>query len=341
MRKSFDVIYVGNFLSKHGLAPSTAEMLCDKFKELEWKVKKTSSKKAIFLRAIDMSYTLLTCKANIVLIDTFSTTYFYYAVLAAFIARLTKKKIVPVLHGGDLPQRFIKTPKMFRWYLNMSARVVAPSGYLKFEIEKKWKGQVHIIPNCISVEDYKFKRRDKVKPKLLWVRSFHEIYNPYLAIEVVEKLKNMGYSDIELCMIGPDKDGSLERTKEKAMEMGVINNVVFTGKLSKEDWIRKSNYYEIFINTSNYDNTPISVIEAMALGLPVVSTNVGGIPYLIKNHHEGLLVSKNNSDEMADAIVQILEKKSLALKLSLNAKAKAELFSWKAIKEEWTKIIGQ
>ena len=77
------------------------------------------------------------------------------------------------------------------------------------------------------------------------------------------------------------KDGSMEACKEYAAEEKLP--VKFTGKLEKNEWIKISADAGIFINTSNIDNTPVSLMEAMALGLPVVSTNVGGIPYLIED----------------------------------------------------------
>ena len=80
-------------------------------------------------------------------------------------------------------------------------------------------------------------------------------------------------------MVGPDKDGSLEKTKQYAKEKGVLHRVRFTGGLSKTEWIELSKDYNIFINTTNVDNTPVSVMEAMALGFPVISTNVGGVPF--------------------------------------------------------------
>ena len=85
--------------------------------------------------------------------------------------------------------------------------------------------------------------------------------------------------DATLAMIGPDVDGSLTKVKDLARKKNL--DVNFTGKLSKPEWINYSKDFNVFINTTNFDNTPVSVIEAMALGLPVVSTNVGGMPFLI------------------------------------------------------------
>ena len=115
--------------------------------------------------------------------------------------------------------------------------------------------------------------------------------------------------------------------------------VHFTRKLTKEEWISQSLHYNIFINTTNYDNTPVSVIEAMALGLPVVSTNVGGMPYLIVSGVDGLLVPPNDAEMMAKAILEINSNKELAQKIALNAREKVELFDWSVVKERWKTIL--
>src|SRR5690606_7803696 len=130
---------------------------------------------------------------------------------------------------------------------------------------------------------------------------------------------------ISLCMIGPEKDGSQKKCEEYAQK----NNLplTFTGKLTKKQWIDLSTEYDIFINTTNFDNTPVSVIEAMALGLPVVSTNVGGISYLLKEG-EALLVPPNQVNEMATSVDKLLSDNELALIIAHNARKKAESFDW-------------
>ena len=98
-----------------------------------------------------------------------------------------------------------------------------------------------------------------------------------------------------LCMIGPDRDGSMAEFIKYAESKGVIERIKITGKLSKEEWIKVSEDYDFFINTTNIDNTPVSVIEAMALGLIVVSTNPGGIPFLLTADKDSILVEPGDS----------------------------------------------
>ena len=138
-------------------------------------------------------------------------------------------------------------------------------------------------------------------------------------------------------MVGPDKDGSLQTTKAFAESIGVAVN--FTGQLAKEDWWQLASEHDIFINTTHFDNTPVSVMEAMALGLPVVSTNVGGIPYLLTDKENALLVPDNDDKAMAKVILDLLEDQEKVNLITRNARSFIAQMDWKAVKEEWKGVL--
>jgi len=98
---------------------------------------------------------------------------------------------------------------------------------------------------------------------------------------------------------------------------------------------------DIFINTANIDNTPVSVIEAMASGLCVVSTNVGGIAYLLEDQVDSLLVPADDVDAMVVAVKRILTEPDLAERLSSNARRKAEQFDWSVVLPLWEKLFSE
>ena len=178
----------------------------------------------------------------------------------------------------------------------------------------------------------------EIKPRLLWVRSFSSIYNPRMAIQAFNLLK-IHYPETEMCMVGPDKDGSLIECKKLAKDQKSEHKIHFTGLLTNEEWINLSINYDIFISTTNFDNTPVSLMEAMALGLPVISTNVGGIPYLIEDEVTGLLTEKDNHQEMANKVIWIINHPEKAYEIAVNARKKAEQFDWNVIKHRWFSLL--
>jgi glycosyltransferase involved in cell wall biosynthesis len=142
--------------------------------------------------------------------------------------------------------------------------------------------------------------------------------------------------------VGRDKgDGSLLATKDLAGRLGVAARVSFPGGVAKaavRDWLNRG---DIFLNTTDVDNTPVSVLEAMACGLPVVSTNVGGIPYLLNSEEDSLLVPPNDPEAMAGAVGRILRESGLARRLSRNARARAEASSWPVVLPRWRALIEE
>jgi glycosyltransferase involved in cell wall biosynthesis len=101
-------------------------------------------------------------------------------------------------------------------------------------------------------------------------------------------------------------------------------------------WLSKG---DIFLNTTDFDNTPISVLEALACGLCVISTNVGGIPYLLDDEHDGLLVPPDDVQAMTDAVRRLLTESDLATRLSQNGRDKAESFDWSRVYPQWETLL--
>lgn len=334
------ILYIGNQLQKHGLNPTTIDLLAPKLAE-HYEVITASDQQHQFARLVHMLFTVLRYYAgkhkSIVLIDVYSTKAFYYFVFVAGLCRLLNYRYVPVLHGGNLPQRLVKNPKLCRWLFKGATCIVSPSLFLKHEFLKH-DIKTAYIPNFIELNKYPFALREHGFPRILFVRSFASIYNPVLAIEVLKSVQQ-DFPEAVLCMVGPDKDGTLEVVKARVKEYELEHSVTFTGRLAKEEWIKLSGQYNVFINTTFIDNMPVSLVEAMALGLPVVSTNVGGIPYLVTSGVNGLLCKPGDTDEMVSMIKKLFEESLLYESLVHNGRLLAESLDWKQVSRQWMNLF--
>ncbi|HLO73721.1 MAG TPA: glycosyltransferase family 4 protein [Flavobacterium sp.] len=336
--KKIKILYLGNQLYKHGLNKTTIETLGPQLESESFKVLYASTKINFLFRLLDMVLSMFQYRRNIdyILIDTYSTKAFWYAFFCSQTARLFNIKYVPILHGGDLPNRLKKNPKLCQMIFANAYKNVVPSGYLKQAFEQRGYSNLLYIPNSIEIQKYPYKLREKVAPNLLWVRAFATIYNPEMAVKVLFELRKK-YPNATLTMVGPDKDGSLLSTKAFADSLGVA--VCFTGKLTKEDWWQLAADHDIFINTTHFDNTPVSVMESMALGLPVVSTNVGGIPFLLTDNENALLVDDDDTNQMVAAILKLLENPPQSKKLSIEARRYIEQMDWEIVKKKWNELL--
>jgi glycosyltransferase involved in cell wall biosynthesis len=333
-----NILYIGNNLKTKTSNISSIQLLGGLLESEGFTVYYASSKRYKLVRLCDMVFSFLRYQHQVdyVVIDTYSTRNFYYALIISQLCRLFGKRYIPSLNGGNLPARLDKHPFMSTLIFKHAHVCVSPSDYLKQSFATFGYHNVKYVPNTLEFKHYKFDTKDFKTIKLLWVRSFSKIYNPLLAVAVLKNLIDKGYA-AELCMVGPDADGSLKTVKTYAAQLDVA--VRFTGKLTKRKWIAIAKDYTVFINTTNFDNTPVSVIEAMALGLPVISTNVGGMPYLIDHEIDGLLVAPNNVEAMVAAILKLYDSPDFAHTLALNARLKVEQFDWEIVKRKWIDIL--
>lgn len=311
-----------------------------KLLEKHFEVYSASSQKNRLLRMLDLIRTFLKHRkqADVVIISTFSTLNFYYAWVIALLARFYKVPYIPYLHGGGLPNRLQHSPRMSRAIFHYASANVAPSGYLENAFQQAGFQTTH-IPNFIQIQPQCSRVRSYCAAKLLWVRSFEQIYHPEMTIRVFQRIAAK-YPGAQLCMVGPDKDGTLLRCQNIVTNAGLTAQVQFTGKLSKTEWMALAADFDIFISTTRFDNTPVSVLEAMALGLPVVSTDVGGVAYLVEHRREGLLSPSDDLDAMVNNLEMLLDSPALARQLSENAIAKAQRHDWSAVEQQWLELIN-
>lgn len=332
------LLYIGNLLARKGYTPTTIDTLSESFRSSGYTVYAVSDRVSTYGRMLEMIWTVLRKRnqTDYVLIDTYSTLNFYYAYVVALLCQLFKLRYIPILHGGALPERLKKSPQLCQQLFGGAYKNVAPSLYLYQAFKEFGLQNLEFIPNSIDLEQYPVVKKNYANIRLLWVRSFAHLYHPMMAIEVLKQLRVTDAS-ISLTMVGPDKDGSLEQVKAVAIAQQLP--VTFTGKLAKKEWITLSKEHHIFINTTNFDNTPVSVMEAMALGFPIVSTDVGGIPYLIDHGVNGLLVAAGDIDDMVNQIKRIIEDDHLRGSLIANALMKAQRWDWKMIEKQWRVLL--
>ncbi|MCL6219158.1 glycosyltransferase family 4 protein [Zunongwangia pacifica] len=333
------ILYIGNDLRVDSFTATYISFLSKMLRKEGFKVKTASAKNNKLVRLAEMLCLIFKYHAttDIVIIDTYGATNFYYAYLVGRFCQSYKIPYVPILHGGNLPERLDKNPKLSSNLFRNAYVNVAPSNFLKNEFESRGFNDLKLIPNSIDLKDYPFKRREIFRPKLLWVRRFQRRYNPKMALRVLELL-SIDHKDAELCMVGPEKDGSMQECKRLANKKKL--NVKFTGKLKKKEWAAISTEYDFFINSTTIDNTPISVIESMSLGLPIISTNVGGMPILIEHSKDGILVNSEDEQMMLAEIKRIIDNPEIGKKLAFNAREKAESFGWKNVRKDWLEVIN-
>lgn len=334
-------IYIaGNFLSKSVGVRGAGEDLAEKLRMNGWKVITASTHPNRVRRLIDLLWTAWHHRNNyqVVAVEVYSDLAFRWAELLCTFLRSIKKSYILTLHGGKLPEFAQKNSGRFRKLLLSAKAVTTPSKYLLQQMAK-YHENILYLPNGIELSSYPYRHRSVAQPKLIWLRAFHQIYNPKLAIEVLKRLV-VEFPGAHLTMIGPDKgDGSLPEVQQLIEKYDLTKSVTITGAIPKDEVGKYLSEGDIFLNTTNYESFGVSVMEAAACGLCIVTTNAGELPILWEDGTNALLVPRDDPDKMAKAIRKILVDPILAMRLSENARKKANFYDWTVIIPQWERLL--
>lgn len=332
---------VGNLLGRNaGYVTTQGYIVATLFEKDGYEVISASSKVGRLHRFLDVVWTVLRNhrKVDVWLLEVYSGLGFVIADTASLLGRHFRVPAIMVFHGGNLPEFGKRYPRWFKRVLRRAAALVAPSSFLAVALQQD-EFVVRIIPNVIDLGRYAFRLRQKISPKLFWMRSFHPIYNPQMALDAFAAVKR-DVPEATLVMAGVDK-GLEDAIKSSAIRMGLHDAVRFPGFLDEDAKIREFSEADIYLNTNRIDNMPVSVVEACAMGLPVVATEVGGLSHLIDHGKNGLLVPDNDPNKMAAAIMTLLRDPDLTERLSGNGRLLAEKSSWTSVRKSWEVLFDQ
>jgi glycosyltransferase involved in cell wall biosynthesis len=334
--------FVGPMLGVNpGWVTTQGEVLAGLLAGAGYPVRATSSIPARLPRLADTLRSLVAWRDDVDLVihQVFSGAAFGVTDAASALGRALRLPQIFVLHGGALPEFVARRDGWARRVMHRAAAIVIPSGYLArvFGAFPELIPRLRVIPNVLAIEEYAYRHRSVAEPRLLWMRTFHPIYRPEMAIDALTELR-MTHPAATLTMAGQDK-GALTAARERAR--GLAEAVRFPGFLSAADKAREFTGHDIFLNTNRVDNMPVSVLEAAACGLPIVATAVGGIPYLLADGRTGLLVPDGDARAMAGAARRLLDEPGLAARLSANGRALAESCGWEAVRPRWEALFRE
>ncbi len=258
-------------------------------------------------------------------------SFFLWVVPALFIANRSGVPVIINYRGGNLERFLKKYKKSLLFFLKKANAIVVPSEFLHYIFIKNGI-YAHIIPNIIEpIEPISNSNHHAEGPHILVNRNFETIYNISCAIYAFA-LVQAKIPDARLTLIG---DGTKREELKKLVSELQLKHVTFTGPLPNHEVRRLLQQCDILLNPTNVDNLPISLLEAMSAGIPIISTQVGGIPYLIEDRKTGILVAPDNHIEMARAVLELLKSPKLRERLVRHAKRKSREFLWQNVWPKW------
>jgi glycosyltransferase involved in cell wall biosynthesis len=272
--------------------------------------------------------------------------------------RYAKKKDIPFIvtyHGdwdenyGNFIRRFgiSQINKLVDKILSNSKFIISPSSlyinsskYLRDHADKTF-----VIPNGINLNEFKINSSKEVSRKKLnlpldkHIILFFGYLSPLKNPDILLKAFKVVLDNLENSILIFAGTGIMMDTLKKlSLNLKINNNVKFVGYIGKE---LRPYYYksaDIFCLPSSNECNPISILEAMASNLPVVASEVGGIPDIIKNGHNGCLVPPNDIEKLANVLIYLLKNENVREKFGKMGENGIKNFAWEKIAKETEKL---
>ncbi len=269
-------------------------------------------------------------RADVLHIFTPGYLAFYLAPAPALLlARLFGKPAILNYHDGRAEDHLGHWP-LARRLMRLATTIVVPSDYL-VNVFARFGFDVARVPNIAEGPTLRYRDRIRPRPAFLHNRGLAVEYNPACTLRAFAIVQQR-YPDAHLTMA---HDGPLRPALEAlAVSLG-LRQTQFIGSVSMENMAALYDLADIYLMSPNADNMPLSLLECFASGLPVVSSNAGGIPGMIEDQTNGLLFAPDDHRAMAACALRFLEEPGLASRLAANARAECSRYSWTAIGPQW------
>jgi glycosyltransferase involved in cell wall biosynthesis len=270
------------------------------------------------------------------IVHTFSASYFSFLLAptpAILIARLFNKKVVVNYRSGEAEDHLRSWRRTASPILKLADEIIVPSRYL-VEVFSKFGLRARAIANVIDPDRFKFRERQPLEPIFLSNRNLYPLYNVACILRAFSKIQQKA-SGARLIIAG---DGSQRASLESLARELKLRNVEFRGPVAPLKMNELYDEAHIFLNSSNIDNMPGSILESFASGVPVVSTSAGGIRCIVTHGKNGLLVPRNDHEGMASWAIRLIEAPELAASIARSANEGCSAYTWPAVREAWLAV---
>lgn len=272
-------------------------------------------------------------KADVAHIFTAAGSSFLISTVPAYcVARLLRKKTVINYHSPRAHQHLNSSP-FARIVLREADCVIVPSAYL-VDIFRVFRIEARAVPNVMDFAQFQYRNRNPLQPFLLCSRNLESRYGIDLVLRAFAQVK-AEFPNARLCLAGTGPETAAIR--RLAAELN-LNDIEMSGRVSRKEIGRLYDQSDIFINASRIDNMPISIMESFASGMPVATTNAGGIPFMVEHEQTGLLCDKEDWRSLAANVIRLLREPALATRITENAHRQSSGYSWKAIRDQWLEV---
>jgi len=257
-----------------------------------------------------------------------------FAAPAIWVAHLRGRPVVVNYRGGEAAEFLARAVQWVRPSLHRCARLVVPSGFL-LDVFGRHQLPAEVVPNIVDTQRFQPAAPPGGSFHVVVARNLEPIYDNASALRALAALRRHR-PDVHMTVAGTGPE--LERLRALALELGVVQAVRFAGRLDREAMAALYQSAHALLNTSLVDNMPNSLLEAMASGVPVVSTRVGGVPYVVQDGVTALLVPPGDAEAMAAALLRVAQEPALWGALRERGLREVQQYTWAQVAPRWAAV---
>jgi len=272
-------------------------------------------------------------------VHVFSASYwsFLLAPIPAIVAaKLLRKPVILHYHSGEAADHLARWSPVIAPFLRQVDEIVVPSFYLQ-RVFATHGYRARVIPNVIDTSRFHYRERATLRPHLLSVRNLERHYGVDRTILAFARIKER-FPEATLTIAGY---GNQELELRRLVKRLGVAGIQFVGRVEPASLPAIYDGADVFVNASSIDNQPVSILEAFASGLPVVSTPTGDIAAMLRDGEAGLLVLPENPDSMAEAVTRLLEEPGLSLRITRRALEEVARYTWPRNREQWSALYAE
>ena len=266
-------------------------------------------------------------------IHIFSASYFSFVLAptpALLIGKLYGKKLLLNYHSGEAEDHLHRWRRSVIPTLRLADALIVPSAYL-VRVFAQVGLEAKPIYNLIETDRFSFRERRPLRPVFLGNRNFEKHYGVDRVLRAFALVQKR-IPEAELIVAG---DGPERFALEQLARELCLKNTQFTGRVDHQRVVELYDSADIFLNGSEIDNQPLSILEAFACGLPVVTTDAGGIPDMVTNERTALVVSRGAHEQLAAGALRLIDDPAVAQRMIQQGREECRKYEWEAVRDQW------
>ena len=266
-------------------------------------------------------------------IHVFSASYLSFVLAptpAILIAKLYRRKVLLNYHSGEAEDHLRRWRRTAIPTIKLADALVVQSEYL-VEVFAQFGLKAHAIYNIIDTGKFRFRERVPLRPVFLSNRNLESHYGVDRVLRAFAIIQAK-VPEASLKVVGDGSQrGSLEAL---ASDLG-LQNITFTGQVDPNSIADVYDAADIYLNGSEIDNQPLSLLEAFACGLPIVTTDAGGIPFMVTDGKTGMVVPRGDYQQMADRALRLLNDSALTKTIVEQGRQECRKYAWESVRDQW------